>query len=212
MTARHYFHSDDLHLHTQVLRCSPTQDGQYEVILSATLFHPQGGGQPSDLGTIGAAKVLRVMQVGDAIVHFTDGPVALGERMIEVAAAPRRHHAQLHSAGHLLGYCGEQAGWLAVKAHHWPHEARVVFEAIGVSASPTAEAIQAQVNRLIEADLPRQITQVDDRRLVGFGHLPATSCGGTHVVSTGSIGKIKVLKIKEKKGQLSIHYDLEHHD
>lgn len=209
MTERHYFNSDHLSMNAKVVSCSPAADGHFEVILAATLFHPQGGGQPSDVGTIAGAKVIRVSQAGDEVIHLTDRKVAVGDATIEVSSAPRMLHAQLHSAGHLIGYWGEQAGWRAVKAHHWPGEARVVFEADGTAMALTAEAIEQQVNALVEADLLRQITLDGDKRMIGFGHLPAYSCGGTHVSSLGVIGKIKVLKVKEKKGQLSVHYDIE---
>jgi len=44
---------------------------------------------------------------------------------------------------------------------------------------------------------------------VCFGDQPMHGCGGTHVSSAGQIGRIRILKIKEKKGQLSIQYDIE---
>ncbi len=208
MAHRIYFSSDELQMSARVLDCTPDENGQFRIILDATLFHPQGGGQPSDAGTIGEANVLRVVQDGDEIVHFADRPVEAGEVVIEVVAEARSLHARLHSAGHLLGYAGEQNGWQAVKGHHWPGEARVVFAAQGNAQALDAAALEQLVNGLTSRSLARRVTEQDGMRMVTFGDLPAYSCGGTHVASTSDIGEIKILKIKEKKGQVSVHYAL----
>lgn len=47
-----------------MLSCAPAEAGAYAVELDATLFHPQGGGQPSDVGTLGGVAVLQVQQQG----------------------------------------------------------------------------------------------------------------------------------------------------
>jgi Ser-tRNA(Ala) deacylase AlaX len=44
------------------------------VRLSATPFHPQGGGQPSDTGRIGDVEVLRVVSESEGIIHYTAAP------------------------------------------------------------------------------------------------------------------------------------------
>ncbi|MGF6613632.1 Ser-tRNA(Ala) deacylase AlaX [Pseudomonas sp. YL-218 TE3947] len=45
MTLRLFFHSDELKANVEVLECTP-QENEFAVVLRATLFHPQGGGQP----------------------------------------------------------------------------------------------------------------------------------------------------------------------
>jgi Ser-tRNA(Ala) deacylase AlaX len=49
---------------------------EYELILDETIFHPQGGGQPSDEGTISSMdgqsvfKVHKVLPKGDTVIHY----------------------------------------------------------------------------------------------------------------------------------------------
>ncbi|MFZ6743605.1 alanyl-tRNA editing protein [Undibacterium sp. JH2W] len=213
MTARHYFSNEHLSMHSKVEQCTARPDGDFEIILDGTLFHPQGGGQPSDAGYIAGVKVNRVFQSGDMIIHLTDQPVNVGVAFIEVFPDVRHLHTQLHSAGHLIGCYGELAGLQAIKGHHWPGEARVVFESKDASNTEAdtallAAEIEQQINAWVAANLPRKTSLADGQRQIGFGDLPAHACGGTHVMATAQIGKIKITRVKEKKGQLSVHYDL----
>jgi alanyl-tRNA synthetase len=208
MTQRLYLQRDELEAESAVISCTPADDGTYHVVLSATLFHPQGGGQPSDVGTIGDANVIRVTQDGEQLIHVCDRAVPVGEVHIHVDAAPRLLHVRLHSAGHLIGYVGETLGWRAVKAHHWPGEARVVFEGGEALQPMTPDVIERLVNEQVAGDLPRHTTQEGSLRKIGFGLQPAYPCGGTHVTSSGVVGKVTISKVKEKKGQVSVHYAL----
>jgi Ser-tRNA(Ala) deacylase AlaX len=201
-----YFDSDALQGETSVTQCAAGDDGLYQVVLSRTLFHPQGGGQLCDTGSIGDARVERVIHGAHGIVHLTDRAVPLGDCVIAVDGARRLLNSRLHSAGHLINHVGEEFGWHAVKGHHWPGESRVVFEAHGRAPAPDLAALQARCNQCIAEDLPRQTSSENGIRMVRFGDLPATPCGGTHVTSLAVIGQLHIEKIKEKKGQLTVSY------
>lgn len=209
MTQRLYMTDDRLTMETSVVRCTQRDDGLFDVVLSATLFHPQGGGQLSDRGTIAGAGVVKVMALEDEIVHACEQAVPVGGAHIEVCAVTRALHARLHSAGHLIGYCGEALGWRAVKGHHWPGEARVVFEGAQDASAFDAQQIETLANMHVSADLPRRTALQGTMRTIGFGDLPPHGCGGTHVATSAAVGRIRILKIKDKKGQRSVHYDLE---
>ena len=209
MTKLRYYDSDELTMNAQVLDCSPADDGKFRVTLAETLFHPQGGGQLSDQGTIAGVKVERVIHEGDKVIHITEKEVAIGDALIEVSPEIRMLHARLHSAGHLISGVVEQMGWYASKGHHWPGEGRVVFEPRDNPQPLTVEGVEQTVNQLIADDVPRHLAVKDGIRSVCFGDQQMHGCGGTHVSSAGQIGRIRILKIKEKKGQLSIQYDIE---
>lgn len=209
MTQRLYMTDDRLAMDTRVLRCTQREDGLFDVVLSATLFHPQGGGQLSDRGTIDGVGVAKVVGLEDEVVHVCEQALPLGDAHIEVCAATRALHARLHSAGHLIGYCGEALGWHAVKGHHWPGEARVVFESAQDARVFDAQGIEILANAHVGEDLPRRTALQGTMRTIGFGDLPPHGCGGTHVASSSAIGRIRILKVKEKKGQVSVHYDLD---
>lgn len=44
--------------------------------------------------------------------------------------------------------------------------------------------------------------------MITWGDLPAYACGGTHVPLTSDVGEVQITRVKEKKGQLSVQYEL----
>ncbi|MGG8168972.1 alanyl-tRNA editing protein [Klebsiella aerogenes] len=209
MTERVYYASDATEGRAQIIGCRAEADGRYAIELDRTLFHPQGGGQPSDSGWIDEQVVMTVATRGDSVLHIVEQPLALGEVEMRIDASARQLHARLHSAGHLLGLAGEQLGWRPVKAHHWPGEGRITFAAGAGAVLPEASALLTQVSAWQRQDLPRRITFANGLRTVGFGDLPAYPCGGTHVASLAALGNIVISQLKMKKGQMIVSYNLE---
>ncbi|QNH52905.1 alanyl-tRNA editing protein (plasmid) [Acinetobacter venetianus] len=207
MTLKRYFTSDQLTLTTRVLRCEPQDDGRFRLILSETLFHPQGGGQPSDRGTLAGAAMLQALQEGDDVAHYTDRPVEPGEVELVVDG---ELHSRYHSAGHLIAYAGESFGWRGYKANHRPGEGRIVFTALDQTQPVTAEALMQRAAALVAGNYPRVLGEEAGKRMVSWGELTPYACGGTHVLSTGEIGDIVIGKVKEKKGELTVQYSLSH--
>lgn len=210
MTEALYLTSDDLECTARVLSCGETQEGLWAVVCDRTVFHPQGGGQPSDIGWINEVVVRKVIHTPEAIIHLCEAPLA-GEVQMAVDDKTRCLNSRLHSAGHIIGFLGDELGWHATKGNHFPGESRVVFEPENPDAIQliTPEELQTQVNALISRKLERRITETDGLRYVTWGDLRAYPCGGTHVSNTEEIGKVTVSKIKMKKGQISVSYSLE---
>jgi Ser-tRNA(Ala) deacylase AlaX len=208
MTLRLFFHSDDLKANVEVLDCTP-HENEFAVVLRATLFHPQGGGQPCDTGWIGEGQVLRVVQEPERIVHFVDRPVPLGMTQIRIDEERRCFNTRMHSAGHLIGHFVQAMGWTPIKAHHWPDEGRVQFKPSDVAQEVDAQTVQYGVGQWIEHDLPRLTSLREGSREIGFGELPAYGCGGTHVRSLKDLGTVTIASLSQKKGTLSVHYSVD---
>ncbi|MEZ1319154.1 alanyl-tRNA editing protein [Pseudomonas fluorescens] len=208
MTLRLFFHSDDLKANVEVLQCTP-HEHEFAVELRATLFHPQGGGQPFDTGRIGDSQVLRVVQDPEHILHFVDRPVAPGMTQIRVDEPRRRFNTRMHSAGHLIGHFVQAMGWMPIKAHHWPGEGRVQFKPTDSAQEVDARTIAFGLEQWIAHDLPRLTSLREGAREIGFGDLPAYGCGGTHVRSLKELGHVTIASVSQKKGTLSVHYSVD---
>ncbi|WP_419711505.1 alanyl-tRNA editing protein [Pseudomonas sp. NFX224] len=208
MTLRLFFHSDDLRANVEVLECTP-HENEFAVVLRATLFHPQGGGQPCDTGRIGESQVLRVVQDPDRIIHFVDRPVKTGMTRICVDEQRRRLNTRLHSAGHLIGHFVQAMGWMPIKGHHWPGEGRVQFKPSESAQEVEVQTLQNGIQQWIAHDLPRLTSLREGAREIGFGELPAYGCGGTHVRSLKDLGTVTIESLSQKKGTLSVHYHVD---
>lgn len=194
----------------QVLSCDRTEDGLWAVSLDRTIFHPQGGGQPSDRGTVGIVELKKALHTPDGIVHLLVAPVQ-GTVELSVDSDLRKLHSRLHSAGHIIGLVGDRLGWHATGGNHFPGESRVVFkpDSLDTIALMDPCEFESEVNCLISLNLDRVISINDGFRTVTWGRWQAYPCGGTHVVNTSEIGRVRITKIKTKKGQITVSYEVD---
>jgi Ser-tRNA(Ala) deacylase AlaX len=111
--------------------------------LSRTIFHPQGGGQPSDVGCISREKktfeVKFVQSVGDDVLHYgnfvdsspEDFPTGC-EVKLDVDLERRALHTRLHSAGHTLDAAIDRLGYAhrlkPGKGYHFPDGPYVEYD------------------------------------------------------------------------------------
>ncbi|MEH2163322.1 MAG: alanine--tRNA ligase-related protein [Nostoc sp.] len=133
----------------------------YYCVLDSTVFYPQGGGQPSDVGTIEAKGVHLTI----AFVSFVDGvarhygdfsSVSLekGEEVtLYVDEAPRMQNAKAHTAGHLMYTIVESLdkNLIAVKGYHFPDGSYVEFQ--GSPSFENTETFIAEINTKISEAL-----------------------------------------------------------
>jgi len=209
MTKKLYWETNATHATVNVLSCEQREVERYALRLNQTLFHPKGGGQPSDTGWIGEAQVISVESIAGEIVHYTRQAVAPGSVVACVDAAKRYRHCKLHSAGHLIGHALEELNWIPVKAHHWPGEARVMFDPSRNAQHIRTSEIQRLCELLIDQNLPCHSRVIDNHfREVRFGALPPYGCAGTHVESTGKLKGMKILSSQLKKNKLIVSYEV----
>lgn len=159
----------------------PQQGTPYILTTPSTIFHAQGGGQPSDTGTITASNktftVHQVRKVDPAILHMgTFAPAPFdsetecqhGKQEIDV---PKRIlHSRIHTAGHVIGLAAAALKKDGVidshvvdgKASHYPGAAFVEF--VGLIPGDAKAAIQAKTDEMVAQDLGVAIHFWDEER------------------------------------------------
>jgi len=195
------------------------------VVLNRTVFYPLGGGQPGDTGVLKAAdgREWRVIDTrkGEAgrIVHkLADGtaPPAPGDTVDAIIDWERRHllmrmHTGLHLLGSVLRY-GVTGGQIA------PDRSRLDFDTQDeISPERVNEALaalvaadhpvtcrwitdeeldrQPELVRTLSVQPPRGVGRI---RLLEIAGTDLQPCGGTHVHSTGEVGRLVVAKVENK--------------
>ncbi|KAM0837786.1 hypothetical protein ACQ4PT_061412 [Festuca glaucescens] len=130
-----------------VLSISQEEGGRRAVVLDATVFHPQGGGQPADTGVIsagGARFIVEDVRLKDgAVFHYGRFEDAAGDGWrtelsegqsvtLEIDEERRSLNSRLHSAGHLLDSCMTNLGLHLEpgKGYHFPDGPSVEYKGV----------------------------------------------------------------------------------
>lgn len=72
----YYLRSELASWDATVLEVERIGDGE-RIVLDETIFYPEGGGQPCDLGTLGGFPLDRVSEDGERVCHFLKGSSGL---------------------------------------------------------------------------------------------------------------------------------------
>lgn len=205
---------EDCHLSRfsgKVLSCEKTENG-WEVVLDATAFYPEGGGQACDLGTLGGVRVLTVRERGEQVVHLCENPLNVGETVEgEIDYRRRFLLMQQHSGEHILsGVVHRRYGYHNTGFHMGSEEITVDFD--GVIPPEDLPDIEAEVNRAVWENLPircwypspEELPNVFYRtkkalpwpvRIVEIPGYDSCACCGVHVANTGEIGLVKLFSV-----------------
>jgi alanyl-tRNA synthetase len=181
------------------------------VILDRTAFYPEGGGQPSDRGTIGGVAVVEVQEAGGEVLHALAGP-APGGRVACAIDWPRRFdHMQQHHGQHLLSAAFEHVLGAQTVSFHLGEETCSIdldVPAARLDSRPL-RAAEAAANEAVWRDLPvvardfspNELATLPLRkepakgsRVVVVEGFDASPCGGTHPHRTGEVGGVAVLR------------------
>ncbi|MFL4476262.1 hypothetical protein ACIPVK_19885 [Paeniglutamicibacter sp. MACA_103] len=194
--------------------------GEPWIAVSPNIFHPRGGGQMEDTGTVDGREVA-VGRLDDGLVVLTGaGDPAVGS-VVRTAVDPdtRLLHAALHTAGHLVGFLGEERGWRHSGHSHFPGQARLDFHPESVSEDLVAPQAREQVITEIQGRLEALVatkatvaSSLDEAgiRTVVIGGVNAEPCGGTHVRDLGALRGTRVMEAKIKRGALKVRYEATH--
>ena len=185
------------------------------VELDETIFHPQGGGQPSDLGTIGGIDVIKVTDSPDGrIFHRLAEPptFAVGSEVeLKVESVKRNLFTRLHSAGHLIAHIVEKnfPTLKAMQGHHFPGEARVEF---GFTDLPNIDELKTKLDSGLASAILHAVPVVSSMdetgRKITMGSFPVTPCGGTHVENLGQLGEVIIRSVNKKGDRIRIGYNV----
>ena len=214
------------------------KDGKDILILDATVFYPQGGGQPYDTGMIESASgkfLVEEVRFMDGMVrhigHVERGSFQTGETVqCRIDAERRLLHSRIHSAGHLVDLAVNTLAlpWTPGKGYHFPQGPYVEYA--GALRDTDKEKLKSDIERVANNAIQKgQVVAIrfmpkeEMASVVRFvpDNIPAgkpgrvvmfgsfgVPCGGTHVKNLSEIGRITIRKIKQEDKHVRVGYDV----
>ena len=228
----------DSHLYTFEATVLSAEAGKtpdtLSVVLDATAFFPEGGGQYADPGALAGCPVTDVREKDGIIIHTVDishlcgaphpfekGAVVIGE----LDATTRLVRMQNHTGEHIIsGIVHRLYGFRNVGFHLGDGDVTLDFD--GVLTREQLNAIEEEANAIVAACLPitayypdpeelstlsyrAKLDLTEGVRIVRIGRVDdpkdLCACCAPHVDNTGEIGLIKLLDFIHYKGGVRIH-------
>jgi alanyl-tRNA synthetase len=193
----------------------------HDVVLDQTMFYPEGGGQPADVGTLSTdevtVEVTDVREVDGVVLHRADGNPGKGEFVRgQIDGARRQRLRQHHTATHIVGHAARQVLGDHVRqagARKGTESSRLDVRHYERISREEVRRIERVANRVVTDNVAvaREWPERHEAEAAhGFdlyqGGIPpgerirvvhvdedVQACGGTHVGRTGDVGAIKVL-------------------
>ena len=229
MTERLYY--SDSYLRTFEARVVDRLEvnGQPAVILDRTAFYPEGGGQPSDRGTLNRVDVVDVQtrEADDEVLHLLSVPLA--EQTVTGVVDPVRRFdlMQQHTGQHILSQAFIHTANAETVSFHLnpdPGEGALTIDLNRAALTPAEiERAEEFANTIVYENRPvlarfvsdeelralplRKPPQVDTAiRIVEIQGFDWSACGGTHVARTGEVGVIKIVKAERHGAETRIEF------
>jgi alanyl-tRNA synthetase len=227
MTDRLYYR--DAMLSTFTARVVDVADDGRKVYLDRTAFYPTSGGQPHDVGTLGDARIVDVVDEGERVAHVLDHPVDGingAELRGEIDWTRRYDHMQQHTGQHLLSAVIEDIlGLKTVSVHFGPESSTLDVADDRGNATVLEPSVIAQVenraNDVVSEARPVVVTFEDaalvtglrkqseregQLRIVTIEGIDRSACGGTHVANSAAIGTVLLRRQERVKQGLRIEF------
>ena len=192
------------------------------LILDQTIFHPKGGGQPSDRGVIRSNEyevtVKKAIHYKGVVIHWAKlirGTPIEGDAACVLDWPYRQLVMRRHTAAHLLDHClAEAVGTRVQTTDSWLDEPCYVGYAGSVPSEEVLRGTERNANRMISkggAVRIRFLSSKEAKELLqnapNYERLPDLSeirtvtidgcqpipCGGTHVNNLTDVGMVSVV-------------------
>ena len=179
-----------------------------EVVLDKTAFHPEGGGQSGDTGSVGDMSVVSTKIRDEVIYHFIEETPSFGkgEKVECELNWDRRYRImKLHSAAHIMEYFLWQRLGVLRRLGSFVDDVkdRADYEYTGRLPPNEIILVEEATNRFLAEE--HEITIGIDPFQQGIRIWrcgPITMpCGGTHVKNTREIGAIRLKRKNPGKGK-----------
>ena len=219
MTERLYYH--DCYLREFQARVADTAADGHRVYLDRTAFYPASGGQPSDAGTLGGARVIDVIDEEERIAHVLESPLSSAEVEGRIDWERRFDHMQQHTGQHLLSAVLQDLFAIPTLSFHMGAEVSTIELGAATLDPRHIERAEERCAEIVGEARPVAITfdqasedlglrkpssRPGTLRVISIAGLDRSACGGTHVRTTAGIGPVLLRKTEKIRGNVRLEF------
>ncbi|WP_161568298.1 alanyl-tRNA editing protein [Anaerobacillus alkaliphilus] len=223
MTKKIFEHDPYLKESWATIRDTKTVNGETWVALDQTIFYPEGGGQPADLGTIDGIPVLDVQINDNVVLHKLANQIEKSRVKLEIDFPRRFDHMQHHTGQHLLSAVWLEFFGIRTLSFHLGKEVCTIDLQVDELNEEQIQQVEAKLshyifeNRTVENyQLPYE--EIDKEKLVKLKDKPkfvrfieiegidTSTCCGTHVRMLGELGLVKILGWEKNKQNVRLSF------
>ncbi|HET7838183.1 MAG TPA: alanyl-tRNA editing protein [Rectinemataceae bacterium] len=196
-------------------------EGGRKLVLDRTVFYPEGGGQPCDLGTIGGIALVSVAEEAGRIVHVLSEPIAAApgaEVELALDAARRLDHSVQHSAQHLISAVFTRLCGAATLSFHLGASRSTIDLDMPPPSDDELAEVELRLEEAVAEDYPYLVHLCpperasdfplrkappegeEELRIVEIDGLDYSPCCGTHVSSSARLRMVKLTGVEKYKG------------
>lgn len=215
---------DKLSFETRI-RSISVESGKVFLTLHESWFYPEGGGQPSDKGTINGREVLSVTRKDGEVFHELAEYAGLTINMpvsCEIDRDTREDHSTQHTAQHLLSaVLADGFGVNTISFHLGTKHSTIDTDRL--ISEDELRIAEEKANRLImenlkvydfvtdlgglrDLSLRKETSLSSGIRIVRIGDIDSSACGGTHVDVLGRLLILRIAKAERYKEGSRIYF------
>ena len=206
-------------------------DGKPAIILSATAFYGEAGGQLADMGVLewdGGSACVNDVQIEEGVFFhlIKELPTGLCPGMEVTGCVDmkrRRDHMQQHTGQHIISSAFSRMENMKTISSRLGSRVSTIDIDMDQPDWGIAERIESHVNQIIMENRPiyirypesqelsgmnlRRTPKVtEDIRVIEIDGFDLTPCGGTHCRSTGEVGLVKITSLERYKGMARVGF------
>lgn len=215
---------DKLSFETRIRSISAVE-GKVFLTLNESWFYPEGGGQPSDRGTINGRQVLSVVRKDGEIFHELGEYAGLTINMpvsCVIDRETREDHSTQHTAQHLLSAVLSDSFKVSTVGFHLGDKHTTIDTDRPLSEEELRIAEMRANTHIMEnlkvtdlttdlaglsgMSLRKETNLTSGIRVVKIGNIDSSACGGTHVENLGRLLILRIARSEKYKDGSRIYF------
>ncbi len=200
------------------------KEKEYHIELDKTCFYPEGGGQPSDTGTINGTPVTYVYESDEKIYHVVAvKPLKIHKVKCSIDFSKRYDYMQQHLGQHILSACiSDLFNATTIGFHLGIHSTTIDIDKI--ITSDEIKIAEMQANKIVLDNISVEVLYPSNSelkkltlkkipvkagekiRIVKIGDIDINPCCGIHPSSTIEVQLIKVIKFEKYKNGMRVEF------